>query len=222
VNATTVTATFNISGSAPTGTRNLDLTTANNGTSNTVSFQVVNPPAPTLTSVAPNTGVRGTAVAVTLTGANFTTTGTTVAVSGSGGGNINISGVTVVSATQITATFTIGTGATLGGHTVTVTTSGGTSGGQTFTVQGPTLASISPTSGLRGTTVPATLSGANLTGATAVNVSGNGVTCTIVPPATSSTVNANCAIASGATQGNRNVQVVTPIGTTNNVTFGVQ
>ena len=219
VNATTVTATFNINGGAPTGTRTLDLTTANNGTTNTVPFQVVNPPAPTLTSVAPSSGVRGTTVAVTLTGTNFTATGTTVNVTGP---NITVSGVTVVSSTQITASFTIAPGTTLGGHNVSVSNPNTTSNSQTFTVQGPTLASINPTSGLHGSTFPMTLNGANLTGATTISVSGTGVSCTIVPPTTSSTLNANCTITSGATRNGRTLTVVTPIGTTNGVTFTVQ
>src|SRR5205807_1981711 len=40
----------------------------------------------------------------------------------------------------------------------------------------PTLTSIAPTSGARSTIVPVTLTGTNLTGATAVNVSGTGIT----------------------------------------------
>ena len=40
--------------------------------------------APTLTSVSPNQGIRGTTVAVTLTGTNFVVGATTVTVSGGG------------------------------------------------------------------------------------------------------------------------------------------
>ena len=51
-----------------------------------------------------------------------------------GNPGIGVSGVTVLSGTQMAATFTIGTGAGLGVSNVTVTTSGGTSGAVGFTV----------------------------------------------------------------------------------------
>jgi len=79
-------------------------------------------PAPTLTSVSPNQGLRGTAVAVTLTGTNFVAGGTTVNV---GGGGVTVTNVTVTSATSLTANFVLDLTAA-GPRTVTVTTSGGT------------------------------------------------------------------------------------------------
>lgn len=90
----------------------------------------LNPPAPTLTSIGPTSGVQGNTVSVTLTGTNFVS-GATVAVSGS---NVTVSNVTVVSATSITADFVIASTAAAGARNVTVTTSGGTSGAQTFTI----------------------------------------------------------------------------------------
>jgi len=84
----------------------------------------------------------------------------------------------------------------------------------------PTLTSIVPNSGVRGNTVAVTLNGANLIGATAVTVSGSGVTCTITGT-TATTVAASCAIAANAGTGNRNVAVITRGGTSNNVTFTV-
>ena len=47
-----------------------------------VDAQSPGPGAPTLTSLSPNQGIRGTTVAVTLTGTNFVAGGTTVTVSG--------------------------------------------------------------------------------------------------------------------------------------------
>ena len=110
------------------GAANVTVTTSG-GTSGAVTF-TVNAAGPTLTSVSPSSGVRGNSVPVTLTGTNFIA-GATVAVSNP---NVTVSGVTVVSATQITATFAIAANATLGAANVTVTTSGGTSGAVTFTV----------------------------------------------------------------------------------------
>jgi hypothetical protein len=95
----------------------------------TASVKVV-APDPAFSSITPNSGTQGTSVAVTLTGSNFIS-GATVAVSG---GGVSVKNVTVVSATQITATFTIGSSASAGNRNVTVTTSGGTSGAVTFTV----------------------------------------------------------------------------------------
>jgi hypothetical protein len=223
VNNTTVTATFVIASSAGTGgTRTVSITTPG-GTSNTVNFNVVNPPTATLTSVSPNTGARSTAVPVTLIGTNFTT-GSTVAVSG---GGVSVSGVTVVNSTTITATFTISGSSALGsGHSVTVTNANGTaSNGVSFTVTagtGPTLTSISPTSGTRGTSVPVTLTGTNLTGATGITVSGSGFTVSNLVVVNSTTITATFTIApSAGTLGSRSVQVTTPGGTSNSVNFDV-
>src|SRR4029077_16977121 len=81
---------------------------------------------PTLTSISPNSGVQGQSVSVTLTGTNFVA-GATIGLSGAG---ITVSNTTVLSTTQITATFTIAGSAATGGQNVTVTTSGGTTGAQ--------------------------------------------------------------------------------------------
>jgi len=86
----------------------------------------------------------------------------------------------------------------------------------------PTLTSIAPTSGVRGTTVPVTLTGTYLDGATSVNAGAN-ITCTIAPPGQTSltTLTANCAIGTGAALGARTVAVTTPTGTSNTVAFTV-
>jgi len=99
--------------------------------------------APTLTSIAPNTGQRGMTVSVTLTGTNLTGT-TAVNVSGAG---ITVSAITVVNATTVTANFTISATAAQTARTVSVTTPGGTSNTVTFTVNGGTLAFTSATNG---------------------------------------------------------------------------
>ncbi len=220
VNDNQVTANFVISASAGATARNVTVT-APGGTSNAVTFTVTVPPAPTLTSIAPPTGVRATAESVTLTGTNFITGATTVAVSGGGGGGVAVSGVTVMSPTQINATFTIGGGAVLGAHNVSVTTPGGTSNTVPFTVQGATLTSIAPNSGVRGTTVPVTFTGANLTGASAVTGLGGGVSFNTLTVVNSSTVTANLVISPGTALGIRNIGLTTPIGTTNTIPFTV-
>ncbi len=69
----------------------------------TASINVTLAPVPTLTTIAPASGVQGATAPVTLTGTNFVS-GATVAVNNPG---IAVSAVNVVSATQITVTFTI-------------------------------------------------------------------------------------------------------------------
>jgi hypothetical protein len=179
--------------------------------------------APTLSSITPNTGVRGTSVNVTLTGTNLqgATAVTVACVTTCAVNGVTVQAVNVVSPTQITATFIISTTATASARNVTVTTAAGTSNPVPFTVQGPTLTSISPAQGFQGTTVAVTLTGTNLTGATAVTA-GPGVTATITGTPTATTVTANFVISGGAAATARNVTVTTPIGTTNAVTFTVQ
>ena len=78
------------------------------------------------------------------------------------------------------------------------------------------ISSIAPTSAARPATgsvsVPVTVAGTNLGGATAVTMSGAGVTCTVASAAGTS-VAANCSIASTATRSTRTVTVATPAGT---------
>ena len=173
--------------------------------------------APTLTSISPTSGLRGTSVNVTLTGTNLSGT-QSVNVSGAG---VTVSNLADVNPTTVTATFTISNTAALTARNVTITTSGGTTGSVTFTVTGPTLASITPTSGQRATSVPVTLRGAGLTGATAVNVSGGGITVSGLTVVNDSTVTATFTVGAGAALTGRTVSVTTPIGTTNTVQFTV-
>ena len=74
-----------------------------------VEAQSPRPGAPTLTSVAPNQGLRGGTVAVTLTGTNFVVGATTVAVSGAG---VTVTSVVVGSTTSLTASFVLDPAAT--------------------------------------------------------------------------------------------------------------
>ena len=166
---------------------------------------------PTLTSISPNSGVQGQGVAVTLTGTNFVA-GATIGLSGAG---ITVSNTTVVSATQITATFAIAANAATGAQNVTVTTSGGTSGAQPFTVNlaPPTLTSISPNNGVQGQGVAVTLTGTNfITGAT-IGVSGAGITVSNTTVVSATQITATFAIAGNTSTGAQNVTVTTSSGT---------
>jgi len=217
---TTVNATCAIAATAATGNRNVSVTTTPGVTTNNVTFTVV---SPTLTSIAPTSGVRGgPSVPITLTGSNLSGT-TAVNVSGIAGSVVcTISGTPT--ATTVTANCAITATAATGNRNVSVTTTPGVTSNNVTFIVGPTLTSISPTSGSRtaGVPVAVTLTGTSLSGATAVNVSGTLVTCTINGTPTATTVNANCAIAATAVTGNRAVSVTTtPGGNSNNVTFAV-
>ena len=89
------------------------------------AIEILNPapPAPTVSSISPANASVGASVPVTINGTNLN-----AAVVVSAGPNIKVSNVTVVSATQITATFAISATAATGATNVTVTTAGGTSG----------------------------------------------------------------------------------------------
>jgi len=217
--ATTVTATFTIAPTATASARNVTVTTAA-GTSNAVTFTVVAPTSPTLTSIVPASEIRGTALGVTLTGTNFVTGASVVATPAVTG--FSISNVVVASATSITATFTSTTGTPIGSVNIGVVTPGGASNTLPFAINGPVLTSISPTSAMRGTaSVPVTLTGSGLTGTTAINVSGGGITVSGLTVVSDTSVTATFAISATATASARNVTVTTSAGNSNAVTFTV-
>ncbi len=176
--------------------------------------------APTLTSISPNSGLRGTAVPVTLTGTNLTGA-FLINVTGTG---VTVSNLVVVSATSVTATFTIATAALTTARNVTVSTPGGVSNAVTFTVTAPplpTLTSIAPTSGARGTSVNVTFTGTNLTGAFAVTGVGALIPVTNLTVVSPTTVTATLNITRAAPLGIRNLGLTTPGGTSNTRPFTV-
>jgi IPT/TIG domain-containing protein len=173
--------------------------------------------AATLTSISPNAGARGTTVTVALTGTNLTGTGR-VTVSGSGVTSV----LGAVTATTVTATFTISATAAETVRNVSVTTPAGVSNGVAFTVTGPALNSINPNSGARGASVPVTVIGVDLHGATAVNAPGSSnITVTNFVAVNDTTVTATLHLASATAIGAHNINVTTPDGTAGPITFTV-
>lgn len=166
-------------------------------------------PAPTVTSISPNSGSTNGGTAVTITGANFVTGSSSVTI----GGN-PATGVTVVNPTTITAiTPAHAAGAT---DVIVITPNGGGvgTGLYTYVVPTPTVTSISPSSGpvVGGTFV--TITGSNfVTGGTTVTFGGNAaVGMTVV---NSTTITASTpAHAAGAVS-----VVVTTAGGSNSTTF---
>ncbi len=218
--ATQVTASISIASGAATGARQVSVT-ASGGTSNAVTFTVgQNQGPPTIQSISPTQGSPGSSLTLTITGSNLA--GAT-AVSFSPSTGITVSNIQS-SATQVTASVSIASGAATGARQVSVTTPAGTSNSATFTIgsQAPTITSISPTSSTQGSSFTLTINGTTLTGATAVNFSSStGISVSNVHVVSSTQVTASISIASGAATGTRNVSVTTPAGTSNTRTFTV-
>ncbi len=221
--ATSLTANFVLSAASATGARSVTVTTAA-GTSGAQTFTINLPPGagtPTLTSVSPSEGVRGTTVAVTLTGTNFVVGATTTNVAG---GGVTVNTVVVGSTTSLTASFVLDPVAAVGPRIVTVTTAGGTSAPQAFTIHPPppTLTAVSPNQGIRGQTVAVTLTGTNfIAGATTVAVSGGGVTVTNIAVGSSTSLTASFVLDLAAVAGARTVAVTTPDGTSGTQPFTI-
>jgi hypothetical protein len=217
--STTVNATCTITANAGLQARNVTVTTAAGSSPNNpaVMFTAL---GPTLTSIAPPQGLRGTSVNVTLTGTGLT--GATWSAATTSYPNITFGAITVVNNTTLTATLTITAATSLGAKNLSVTTPIGTTGTIAFTVLGPTLTSIAPTQGLRGTSVNVTLTGTGLTGATSVNAPGSpNINVTNFAAVNDTTVQATLSLGSTTALGPHNITVSTPGGTSNAVTFAV-
>src|SRR5207247_1253112 len=117
-------------------------------------------------------------------------------------------------ATSLPITVTIAASASTGPRSLTVTTPAGTSAPfSSFTVTTePAITGIFPSSGPPGTSLPATISGANLSGATAVSLSGSGLKATIGTGGTATTLPIPITIEASAPAGTRNFSVLTPAG----------
>jgi hypothetical protein len=217
---TTATATLNIAQSVAVGPYQIGLIVGSTKTT-TAAFNVVNPPAPTITSITPNISTRVT-VSVTIKGTNLLTllpqsqTPPGLSVTGS---QIKVT-VNSVSDTTITATFQIFTAEPYGQQTVFVRTLGGTAT-IPFTVVQPILNSITPNNGNVATSVPVTLSGQYLTGATGLAGLTGGITVSNFHAVNDSTVTATLNISATATGGARTVSVVVPGGNSTTQTFTV-
>ena len=165
---TGVTATsLTVTAPAGTGTVNVTVTTPN-GTSalNAPSDQFTYNAAPTVTGVSPNNGPQAGGNTVTVNGTGFVSGSTAVDF----GTNVGTS-VDVTSSTALSVTVPAGTGTV----SVTVITTGGGSvhpAGQRLHLQPPpppTVTGVSPASGPAAGGTSVTVSGTNLTGATAVD-----------------------------------------------------
>ena len=88
--------------------------------------------------------------------------------------------------------------------------------------QGPVVTGITPTFGVQGATVSATVSGSNLTGATTVAFTGgSGISATIGSGGTATSLPITITIAAGAPTGARTFTVTTPAGTSQTFNFTI-
>ena len=221
IGATSLTATFTIAGNAAPGSYNVTVTTSA-GTSNAVAFTVNPLPAgPVLSYLSPASGTVGSTLNVSLSGTGFTP-GATVSLIGTG---VSASNISVVSTTQITATFTIAGTAPAGAHNVMVITSSGTSNAAAFTVNpvaaAPVLSSLSPASATVGSSLNVSLSGTGFTPGATVSLSGTGVSASNISVVSATQITATFTIAGTAPAGAHNVMVITSSGTSNAAAFTV-
>ena len=199
----TVNSATAITAVSPTGAGTVDVTVTTPGGTTPASsadhFTYV--PAPTVASISPVAGPAGGGTKVAITGTNFT------AATAVKFGSTNATSYTINSATSISAVSPAGTGTV----DVTVTTAGGTSAtsaaDQFSYAERPTVSGLAPNTGPGGGGTSVTVSGANLSGATAVKFGSHA--------ALTFTVNSSTSLSatSPAGTGAVDVTVTTPGGT---------
>ena len=209
----TVNSATSITATSPSGSGTVDVTVTGPGgksaTSSADQFTYAAPRPPTVSAVSPASGPASGGTTVTITGTNFGT-GDTV-----GFGSSAATGVTVNSATSITATSPSGSGTV----DVTVTGPGGksaTSSADQFTyvpLAGvPTVSAVSPASGSVSGGTAVTVTGTNFATGDTVAFGGSAATGVVVNSATSITANAPAGNASKV-GGTVDVTVTGPGGT---------
>lgn len=145
--STQITASINVLTSATTGTRNVIVTNTDGQSSTLTNGFTINAgtgnPAPTITSISPNTGVQGQSnISVTITGKNFLSGPACDFDSDEG---LTVTACTYKSSTTIAATLSISSTAVLGGHDVVITD---TDGQSATSVNGFTVTSSSGGGGI--------------------------------------------------------------------------
>jgi hypothetical protein len=167
---TSLTATVNISPTAPAETNTVTVTTGGQLATLANGFTVLTATA-AVTSISPNSGYQTGPPLDVIVNGTFThfAYGTTTASFGPG---ITVNSVSVYNSTQADVNITVQAGAPLRAHTVTMTTGGEVAvGTNLFTVLQPQL-SFLPTSALQGSTVTLAITGVNthfVSGTTAAN-----------------------------------------------------
>lgn len=194
---------------APMGRLNeavpVQVTTPGGTASDAITFTYQTPPAPSISTITPNSGLLAGGATVTIDGSNLAGTSQVTF------GGVPSTSVTVTSNTQVRALVPAGTNP--GTVPVVATTPGGTSNNtKTFTyLPPPTIAALNPANGpiTGGTSV--TITGTNFTGATAVKF-GN-------VAATSFTVNSATKITAVAPAVPQSAEVAVTVTTPNGISM---
>ena len=185
ITATTISGTVVVPFQAPTGSWNVSVTTFDGGTVwKAPAFTVSNFPAPTITSITPATGTKGSPVAFTLVGTNFELAGTSVNIIEDTSGTVLNTTLISVTPTKIVGNFTIPANVPASLYRLQVATADGgvVSKIQAFTINYlplPVMTTLTPNSGYLNGPVPFTLTGNNfLDGGTTVTLRTVGTTIT--------------------------------------------
>ncbi len=224
VSPTRITCTFPIPAGAPLGNRNVEVVNFY-GRSGTLSngYMVKAPVAPTVNSVTPASGIRGTLVTLSnVSGTGFIAGAKTYLLK-TGSPTITATNVTILTPSRIRCTVKIPAGAVIGNWTIRVTNADNQSGTRfnAFMVKtpvAPTVLSLTPATGQRGRLVNITsltgtgfvatpkptvqlIRGASVITATNVTVLGAGrLTCSFRIPAGAVTGSWNARVINGDTQ----------------------
>jgi hypothetical protein len=203
-----ITANISLAADAPTGTKDVSVTTPGGSFTLPGSF-TLKQALPTLTSISPDRGNQETTFDITISGTNLT--GASEIRLGAG---ITVHSFTVLSPNQIAANVTLAANAQTGSKDISVITPGGSftlPDGFTVKQALPTLSSISPAEVNQGATLNITLLGTNLTGTGEVRV-GTGIAVNSFTVLSSNQIEANITILAGAAIGATDVTVSTPGG----------
>lgn len=216
---------YNSAGTYSVSLRVTNYTGSTDSTTRTISVSSF---SPTVSGISPTQGVQGSSVPISVYGTNFVSgAGITLK---KGSDTITVPSVVFVSATTLTGTVAIPSGATPGLWNVVVTNPDLQTGTLTngFTVTGslgaPGITSITPGTGVSGNTVTITdLAGANFMSGAQVKLNSSTLGSDI-PAAGVTVVSANkitCTFyLTGAAAGNWNVVVTNPDGKTGILTNG--
>jgi hypothetical protein len=203
--------TANISvqlGAAP-GARDVTVTTNGTPVIGSGLFSVIEVPGE-ITSIAPRIGQQGASLVVTITGSH---TNFGAGSSVSFGPGITVTSINAGSATSLTATINIASGAAVGPRDVTVTTNAipvTKVAGFSVTPGTPKILSVAPPSAPQGQTISLTIIGENAGFALSSSVSlGSGITVNSVTANTADNLTTNVTVAPNATPGVRDVVVTT-------------
>ena len=212
---TTISATITVSQSALAGVRAVTVTNpAPGGGASPLAnaFTIMNP-VPTLTTITPAGAGKGQTANVNLTGTNFVAGVTTVTF----GVGITVNSVSVGSPTAMTVNITVSPTAVVGARSVTATNPSPGGGNATllfvFNVENPppTLSSVTPGSGTRGSMLSLSFAGTNFfTPGTTVTM-GSGISVNSLTAVSSTQMRIDIVISFDAALGTRDISVTNPL-----------